>query len=152
MNERTCVNEQFFRERSKVNPNGCWIWLRSRGPTGYGCLRREGKTRIAHRFSFEYFIGPIAEGLCVLHSCDTPSCINPAHLFLGTQAENMADKTRKGRQLKGEQHPGARMTEEIVREIRAAVGCSSRELSEKYGISEEPIRRARLRLNWKHVE
>lgn len=81
---------------------GCWIWIGSKDKDGYGriCGRTNYKhwNMKAHRVSYEYFIGQI-NGLQVLHKCDNPSCINPNHLFLGTQQENIADMMRKGRHV-----------------------------------------------------
>lgn len=79
-----------------VDENGCWIWEGSRC-RNYGTLYHKGLTIGAHRLSYEAFNGPIAKGLLVCHSCDVPSCINPDHLWLGTQKENMQDCSKKGR-------------------------------------------------------
>lgn len=84
-------------------PNtGCWLWTASVRTSGYGCLRIDGRLVSAHRAAWETVHGPIPphpdyHGLCVCHTCDTPLCINPAHLFLGTMRENMEDASRKGR-------------------------------------------------------
>lgn len=76
-------------------PNsGCWLWLGTTS-NGYGRIDHGGKTLRAHRASYEEFVGPIPKGFCVLHRCDTPCCVNPEHLFLGTQQDNMSDKAAK---------------------------------------------------------
>ena len=91
----------------RVEASGCWVWQGSAGKDGYGRMvyRLDGQRVIrgAHRVSWEVANGPIPEGMHVLHRCDNPPCVNPAHLFLGTQADNMRDMTRKGRhwQLSG---------------------------------------------------
>ena len=79
-------------------PNtGCWLWSGSISYRGYGLVTQDEKTRLAHRASYELHKGPIADGLFVCHKCDVPSCINPDHLFVGSQTDNMADARRKGR-------------------------------------------------------
>lgn len=90
---------------SKVDVRGsdeCWEWKAARNRHGYGYFRYKSKHAKAHRVSWELTQGEIPDGINVLHRCDNPPCCNPAHLFLGTQAENMSDKVAKGRQQRGE--------------------------------------------------
>lgn len=76
----------------------CWGWAASTAPKGYGCLGLGGgRVGRAHRVSYELHYGPIPDGLHVLHTCDNPGCVNPAHLRLGTNADNVADRQAKGR-------------------------------------------------------
>jgi hypothetical protein len=79
----------------KVTDDDCWEWQKSRDR--YGVMKVRGKACKVHRVAWEWFVGPIPEGLFVLHKCDNPSCCNPNHLFLGTQKDNMQDCAAKGR-------------------------------------------------------
>ena len=113
---------------AKVNPNGpvpphqphlgpCWLWTANRNSVGYGMIAPGygGRSSIlAHRASWELANGPVPAGLFVCHHCDTPLCVNPAHLFLGTDQENKDDMVRKGRSPKGERS-GARLHPERMR-------------------------------------
>ena len=83
----------------RIPEGGCWIWMGYVDSLGYARFQIP-KTQImtsAHRASYEAFVGSIPKGLCVLHKCDNPSCVNPTHLFIGTQLDNMRDKCSKGR-------------------------------------------------------
>ena len=87
-----------FWERKTIQPNGCWEWVGSKRRYGYGQVYYKGKPGVkAHKVAWELTYGPIPKGLCVLHKCDNPSCINPGHLLLGTQLDNIKDMTVKGR-------------------------------------------------------
>ena len=98
----------------KKDESGCWLWTASKSKKGYGALRVKGKNKIASRLSWEIHNGPIPEGLQVLHDCDNSKCVNPNHLFLGTNEDNHKDKLRKGRQAKGERS-GPRLHPERMR-------------------------------------
>ena len=130
----------------------CWIWLgakngkatKRKNGSGYGFLWWEGRMQPVHRLSFAAFVGPIPKGLLCLHRCDTPACINPDHLFLGTQQDNMSDKVRKGRQArqKGEAHGGAVLTAVQAAEVRflAQQGrLLQREIGALYGVARETV-------------
>jgi hypothetical protein len=89
--------ERFFSNVERVTESGCWIWMASLGPQGYGVLRRGGKRMQAHRYSLELVNGPVPVELHVLHHCDVRPCVNPAHLYAGTQLQNVHDAIRRGR-------------------------------------------------------
>jgi hypothetical protein len=157
---------------SKVDKAGdCWLWTAATFPSGYGVFgnRRHFGTQRAHRIAYMLTHGPIAAELVVCHRCDNPRCVNPAHLFIGTQAENQADKVRKGRQARGDgqglrKHPGAAargerqhlavMTAERVRELRAlhAQGVPQAALARRYGIGAQTVCSIVHRRTWRHVE
>lgn len=86
-----------FWVRTDVDENGCWIWRGKKNRRGYGVVQWDGKWFLAHRIAYQWVKGEIATGLLVCHSCDVPSCVNPSHLWLGTDADNQADSIAKGR-------------------------------------------------------
>lgn len=123
----------------------CWEWRGSRYPNGYGAVSTpEGGVQGVHRSSYEVFVGSIPAGMLVCHKCDNRICLNPAHFFLGTHADNTADMTAKGRDMHGVKSITAKLTEKQVIEIRAraaAGGIFQRELAAKYGVSRATIGR-----------
>ena len=86
-----------FAKNYRITATGCWFWTGDRDSGGYGRIRSNGKQHMAHRFSYELHKGPVLDDLSVCHTCDTPSCVNPDHLFLGTQSDNARDMMRKKR-------------------------------------------------------
>lgn len=85
-------------------PHSCWLWQGSVGGPGYPQLRFRGRTIAGHRLSYAIANGPIPEGLCVLHSCDNPRCVNPEHLHLGTRADNAREASERGLLRSGDRH------------------------------------------------
>jgi len=97
--------DRFMEKVVVIGESGCWVWVGSLAKAGYGTFNSgKGQTQNAHRWAYKHFVGPIDDGLFVCHRCDVPACVNPSHLFLGTNAENMRDMTAKNRQAKGVKH------------------------------------------------
>ena len=122
--------------RVVVTDEGCWLYNGAVDRGGYGSIKVDGKSTRAHRTAYRLLVGPIPPSKHLCHTCDTPGCINPAHLWLGTNAENMADRNAKGRQAKGEHNGRAKLTADAVRAIRCAAERDSKaELARRFGIS-----------------
>jgi hypothetical protein len=125
--------------------------------SGYGELNVDGRPVYAHRLVLDLVGRPLRAGEWSLHRCDTPSCVNPAHLFAGTHLDNMRDMEAKGRRgytgSPGERHPMAKLTEEIVRDIRGALarGASGAELGRQHGVTKSTISAIKHRRSWAHV-
>ena len=130
--------------------SGCREWVRDRSRKGYGRLWWAGKLHQAHRKAFEAFNGPIPGGMHVLHRCDNPSCVNPGHLFLGTNDDNVRDKLAKGRLPRGEARMNAKLTEEAVRAIRAS-SEGKKVLARRFGVCPTVILGVRRGERWPHV-
>lgn len=118
------LEERFWSKVNKTdNANGCWEWQAGRFGGGYGkiAVKHNGKWTglYAHRVSYELTHGPIPDGMCVCHSCDNPKCVNPSHLWIGTQIENIKDRDIKGRLVHGVPTPEFRQR---MSEIAKSVG------------------------------
>jgi hypothetical protein len=136
-----------------VTESGCIIFLGHANYLGYGIIRLNNKTTIsAHRASYLTFRGEIPRDMEVRHKCDVRSCVNPSHLELGTHAQNMRDMVQRGRSSRrpGELHPNAKLTDELVKEIRSSTECS-RFLARRLGFSYTTIKDVRSRRSWRHV-
>jgi hypothetical protein len=157
------LEERFWSKVRKTE--SCWLWTGA-GGGHYGRLVRGGRLDLSHRVSWELHNGPIPDGLFVLHNCpggDTPACVNPDHLWLGTGAENSADMVAKGRsargghtgrRLRGADNHRARLTEEQVREIRrlhATGEYAFAHLGRQFGIDDTYVARIVRHVAWKHV-
>lgn len=150
-NKIKCSPKEHFDKKYRVTP-GCWIWVAGINSRGYGQFY-DGKTRHrAHRFSWEFHFGPIPKEMCVCHRCDNPLCVNPDHLFLGTQQENTADRTRKNRTARifGEQNASSILTEEEVLKIHQMTESHAR-VAALFGVKRYTIYSIRRGLSWPHL-
>lgn len=146
----------------------CWIWTASTNRKGYGRFTIGGHSFSAHRYSYHLHYGSVHDGLCVLHKCDNPPCVNPDHLFLGTFAVNNADRAAKGRSASGERHhlvqhpetvegernPFSKLTTAQVLEIRhlyAEGKTTQPKLGLLFGVSTSLVNAIILRHSWKHI-
>lgn len=146
------ASEKFFFYGWTVDENGCWLWARETY-MGYGDIYAEGRAQRAHRVSYEIHKGPIPAGSVVCHTCDVPRCVNPDHLFLGTQAENMADMYVKRRHTHGEKMHASKLTESEVLEIcrLKKAGVSAPDLAERFGVHKRQIYKLVNGEQWKHL-
>lgn len=134
----------------KVNKSGgqdaCWPWLGGKRHAGYGHFRPNGYSENAHRYSFQLAYGAIPKGMHVLHSCDVPACVNPAHLKLGTHMDNMIDKRNKGRVQ-------AKLTHDDVRAIRKLIGKTmGKDIASMFGVGPGVISDIKTGRHWSYVK
>lgn len=165
------TTEDRFWEKVKKT-DYCWNWTGSKRNKGYGAFGYTVNGRTiqgrAHRYSYELHIGDIPQGLFVLHRCDNPACVNPDHLFLGTNEDNIKDMLSKGRHVsggthcggdggwtRGADHHGAKLTPDQVYELRrlhAEGGWSYSQLGKRFGVNGSAAYKIVKRLLWKHLE
>lgn len=149
------VSERFWAKVQKGKKDECWQWLAHCSRDGYGMLNVNNFADRAHRVSWRLHFGEIPKGIYVLHKCDNPPCVNPDHLWLGTQADNVRDMNEKGRERgsKGEAHPNAKLTAKQVKEIRRLYdgGLQQNRIAEMFPVSSRMIWHIVRRLNWTHI-
>ena len=157
---------RFWRRvaNTRRDDNGCWNWQGANNGKGYGVLKVGDKMRLAHRIAYLLSKGEIPDGLLVCHSCDNRACVNPAHLWLGTQSDNLRDGVAKGRPIgrqpgmapinQGSAHGMAKLTEADVLAIRAAHrdhGTSGAVLARRYNVTTGLVCGILRGERWKHV-
>ena len=147
-------NYSKFFERVQKTDN-CWFWLAGKDEKGYGLFWNK-KTWRAHRFSWTIHYGKILRKLQVLHKCDNPSCVNPTHLFLGTNQDNVNDKMNKGREnpSKGSNHYISKLKEKDIPKIKILYKTGNftlKEIAKKYKVYYTTIQKIVTNQTWKHV-
>lgn len=142
------------------DPKSCWVWGGSVNKKGYGSFNPGRKfhntyaSKIAHRYAYLFGVGNLRKDLFVCHTCDTPGCCNPNHLWQGTAKQNSEDMVAKGRSPKGEKQGSTLLTELDVLAIRACIKSGrfkQKEMSEKFGISQQTVSRITNDIDWKHI-
>lgn len=143
-----------FKGKYQEQSNGCYEWQAALNENGYGEFRVDGGRKKAHRVAYTIFKGEIPEGLLVCHSCDNKKCVNPAHLWLGTDKDNAVDRNTKNRQNKGSLVNHAKLTEEdvISIKIRLKSGQTQRSLAREYGVHHLTIHWIKQGKTWTHVK
>ena len=145
--------DDWFAGRYEPDPfGGCFLWVGKRNDDGYGKFNREAYRGTAHRKSYEIAVGPIPDGAVVMHICDVPCCVNPAHLRAGTQLENIADRVSKNRSSGG--RPSAKLTRPDVMAIRArySAGETARNIARDYAVNISNVYAAATRRTWKDID
>lgn len=149
------IEIRFWEKVNRRGPNECWPWLACSQKEGYGVISYQGKTQRAHRIAFMLHHGPIPDGMFVCHACDNPSCVNPAHLWLGRNEENVQDMLDKGRNavMSGSQSGSAKLSEidiPLIKLLRAE-GLSHRKIAGIYGVRHQTIACVLHGKTWSHV-
>jgi hypothetical protein len=146
--------ERFWSRVDVGEPDECWLWQGLKHE-GYGRFYFKGRRVYVHRLSWEWANQQeIPKGMLVLHTCDQSSCVNPAHLQLGTQAENMRQMKERGRSRAGERNALAKMTDAQVKEIRRIANegkLKHKEIAALVGVSVSGVRKVIYGTRWKHV-
>jgi predicted XRE-type DNA-binding protein len=143
-------------------PSGCWVWQGACSGYGYGHFTFRSHNYITHRLSYALFKGPLEDGIKVRHDCDNPPCWNPAHLLVGTQADNMRDMSLRGRsgptqhpqRYRGENHGGSKLTEARVVELLRLYErdkMSMKDIAEKFGVSRATVSHIINGRLWTHL-
>lgn len=154
------LEDRFMKYVQKSDdPDGCWEWIGCKNSDGYGSFKINNKTYSSHRVSYALFIGDIPDRMLVCHSCDNPNCVNPAHLWLGTNKDNVTDMYNKGRQShvgapKGENHWSHKLTEQKIYQIHKMIeqGHAQRKIAKMFEISESTVSYIKSNLRWKHIK
>lgn len=145
LNSSKTAEDRFF---DKVDITGtCWLWTASKNIDGYGHFKVNGVSSFAHRFAYHTFNKPLKFGDVVRHTCDTPWCVNPKHLLVGTHADNVADRVNRNRGAKGIENGTSKLTKEIIEYCRKS-NKTYKKLAAQFGVSYSTMRRACVGITW----
>ncbi len=146
---RKSTKERFEEKTMPVPESGCWIWMGASNSAGYGVFYLNGRMTTANRASYEIYRGRIPQNHFACHICDIPLCVNPNHLFTGTQQDNLRDMVRKGRHNgpRGEAHHLSKLTEKQVLAIREDTR-KLREIAADYGVAHQIVSYIKRRETW----
>lgn len=142
-----------FNAKTRLAANDCIEWTAGKQNKGYGNFGFEGRTQRAHRVAYRLFVGPIPEGLCVLHTCDNRACVNPDHLWIGTQGDNIRDCCEKGRIARGVKIGASKLNINMVLEIRqlALDGIPQAKIATRFSVTKGAVGQIVRKETWKHV-
>lgn len=147
------VEQRLWARVERPAPDACWEWQGAINSHGYGTIRERCASKGAHVIAYRSSKGDVPAGMLVCHTCDNRKCCNPAHLFLGTKAENNADRNAKGRQARGSRIKRARLTETDAALIRYLTDCGAngKQLAALYGVFQSTISSIHRLRTWAHV-
>lgn len=155
LDDNLSLRERLMHYTSK-DENGCWIWQGAINTQGYGHMSYKGRLGLASRWSYEVFVQEIPPKMNVLHKCDVPKCINPNHLFLGSQLDNVRDAIAKGRMVyrKGEGHPNSMINDDIAKNIinKLASGLDATSIAKHLDISRHIVYSIKYGKAWQHIQ
>lgn len=155
------LHERFWEKVNIGGPDECWIWFGNKQPKGYGLITVKGRSLKAHRLSWEMANGSqVPHGEFVCHRCNTPSCVNPKHLYVASNNENQADSWKRGTRVGahigcyGERSPSHKLTEEKAKEILALKKCGWKQkaIARHYGIHQSTVSDVVTGRCWPHLD
>ena len=137
-----------FHKLWRPATNDCWEWVGAIHKSGYGVFGVDRKAVPAHRASYQLFVGDIPDGMCICHTCDNRKCVNPDHLWVGTQTENIEDRHTKGRNASKERNGNSKLCSLDAWLIRELPHINARDIAEWFGISRTQVYRIRNGEYW----